>query len=240
MDKKKAETKNNLIKVLLAAAVLIILVIATIKITPYIAALSDPLQRAAFQEWINSLGIGGWFVILGIQILQIIIAFIPGEPVEIIAGLLYGTVGGLITCQIGILTGSFIVFFAVRKWGYPFVTIFISEDKLKSYKFLQNTSRLEMITFILFFIPGTPKDVLTYFAGLTPIHPLRFLSIAIFARIPSVVTSTLAGASIGNGNWGITILVFAITGILGIGGILFHKKFMNKMNTEVPDPNQNN
>ena len=78
----------------------------------------------------------------------------------------------------------------MRKFGYPLLTKFVSEEKLKSCKFLHNTTRLETLIFLLFFIPGTPKDVLTYVAGITPSRWGRFLLPSLFARIPSVISST--------------------------------------------------
>lgn len=233
MDEKKKQTlkqKKMMHKIIVIFLLLAVMVGLTIWLFPHVLSLRDPVVRDRFNEVISQLGIKGWFLMLGIQVLQIIVAIIPGEPVEIISGVLYGTFGGLLTCLLGILIGSIAVFYLVRWLGYPLVKALVGEDKLKEYKFLNNTEKLEIVTFLLMFIPGTPKDVLTYVAGLTNIRPLRFFLISTFARIPSVITSTLAGATLGQGHLFATLLIFAITGVIGIGGILLHKKLMSRYN----------
>lgn len=191
---------------------------------PWRGAITDPVQRQEFQVWLGSLGIRGWFIFMALQIIQIVIAVIPGEPVELLAGILYGGWGGLASCLAGVWLGEAAVFYLVRRFGYPFVSSFFSEDKLKSLPIFKNPSRLEQLTFILFLIPGTPKDILTYAAGLTDIDPTRFLVLSTFARIPSIITSVFVGANIRKGNWLVSVLLFAVAGLLGLLGIWIHKK----------------
>lgn len=224
-DKKK--------KILLLAAVVILALLMagiTLWLWPYFRALSDPEAQARFQQWVSSLGVLGWLMVLGLQVVQVVVAIIPGEPVEVLTGVLYGTWGGLLTCMLGVLIGSLIVFWAVRLLGSALVKWVFGEEKLRGYRFLQNIERLETITFILFFIPGTPKDILTYVAGITPIKPVRFLFIACFARIPSILSSTWAGATLISGNlWG-TVLIFAVMGAVSLVGIMVHRKLMHRYN----------
>ena len=228
MDQKPTNPKILYIKTACMAAALVLMGIITIKTLPMVRMLSQPDGQQQFQLWIDSLGFWGWFVLLGIQVLQIIVAFIPGEPVEIVSGMLYGAVGGFLTCELGILIGSVSIFYAVRAFGRPLIPAFIPEEKLASYSFLHNAQKLERLTFILFFLPGTPKDVLTYVAGLTPISPLKFLAIATFARIPSVFSSTWAGATMVDGNWKMTALIFLVTGAVSLLGIWAHNRLMAK------------
>ena len=139
---------------------------------PYIKALGTEEGREAFKSWVDGLGFGGWLVTLGIQLLQIFIAFIPGEPVELLLGYLWGPLGGMFTCLLGIFIGTLVIFLLVRRLGLPFVKKIVGTDDLTKYKFLSNPSKLEITVFILFFIPGTPKDALTYIA---PIARLNIL-----------------------------------------------------------------
>ncbi|MEG2660160.1 MAG: VTT domain-containing protein [Oscillospiraceae bacterium] len=218
--------KINCIKLLITAFALVLLVFAGFKLWPIFAEMIN--DTGAFKSKISEMGFSGWLSLLGLQILQIIIAFIPGEPVEILSCVLYGGVGGFLTCELGILIGSVIVFLAVRLLGYSVITSFISEEKLQKYKFLQDTHRLEMLTFILFFIPGTPKDVLTYFVGFTKINPIHFFAIATFARIPSVLTSTLAGSAMIKGDFASTIAIFAVAAVLAVTGLLINDYIMRR------------
>lgn len=227
--KKITVTRKTLLLVTAALLLLAIMTAVTIWLWPWFSALSTPEGQQQLQSFVSGLGFGGWLFMLGLQVLQIVIAVIPGEPIEIIMGMLYGAWGGFLTCELGVLAGSLLVFWAVRLIGPPLVQAVFGEEKLKSYAFLQNTGRLELISFILFFIPGTPKDILTYVAGLTPISPLRFLGIASFARIPSILSSTYAGSTLAKGDWMAGLIIFVVVGAISLFGILIHKKLMARL-----------
>ena len=99
---------------------------------------------------------------------------------------------------------STIIFFLVRKYGKRFVYNFCDKEKvakIENSKLFKNPNKIEMIMFILFLLPGTPKDLLVYIAGLLPINPVKFVLISVFARFPSVISSTLAGANLAVGDW---------------------------------------
>ena len=81
-----------------------------------------------------------------------------------------------------------------------------------------------MVTFILFLIPGTPKDMLTYIVGVTDMSVWKFIGISTFARIPSVLSSTIIGSTMRQGEWKVSLIVFLVTGIIGIVGIGFKVK----------------
>ena len=196
---------------------------------PYFSKLSDPVYQEPLRAWINKLGFAGWLAVLGVQMLQIIIAFVPGEPVEILAGVLYGSFGGLLTCLLGIVLSSSLVFFTARKFGHSLVSKIFGRDKLEEFSFINNTEKVEITTFVLFLIPGTPKDMLTYIAGITKIKPSQFLLISTFARIPSVITSTLMGDTLSRGNWALTIVIFLITAAIGLVGILYKSKIIGRL-----------
>ena len=105
------------------------------------------------------------------------------------------------------------IFVIVRKLGSKFVYEFCKEEtvkKIENSNLFKNPKKIERIMALLFFIPGTPKDLLTYIAGLLPIKMSRFLVISTLARIPSVISSTLAGASIMNGSWKHAIIMYGV------------------------------
>lgn len=221
MNKK---TKN----IILFSLLLIVIIVVTIIAWPYVQKLTIEENRIKFKNYLDSLGILGWFIMVGIQVLQIIIAFIPGEPIEILMGVMYGPWLGLLTSLVGILIGTVIVYSLAKLIGKPFINLFVKEEDLKKFKFLKNQRNIELTTFILFFIPGTPKDVLTYIVPLTPIKAHRFFLIATFARIPSIITSTLIGDSLIGGNIVLTIIIFVITALISILGIVINNKFISK------------
>ena len=232
MEKKQFDIKKilkDLIPVIIFVAVMGIL---TLIFWPYIEELATDEGRVAFKAWIDSLGFGGWLVTLGIQLLQIFVAFIPGEPVEILLGYLWNPIGGMLTCLLGIFIGTTVIFLFVRKFGKKFVKKIVGTDDLSKYKFLSDKSKVEITIFILFFIPGTPKDVLTYVAPLAPISPIKYLVISTIARIPSIITSTLLGDRLAEGDWLLAVVIFAITALISLAGILIGNKFVESKGKE--------
>lgn len=181
-----------------------------------------------FQSRIDSFGAWGWLVALGIQVLQVIVALIPGEVVEVGCGMAFGTWGGLLICLAGSAVGSAIIFLLVRKFGVKLVEVFVSREKINSLKFLSNERKLKSVIFLVFFTIGTPKDLLTYFVGLTNIKLHEFLIISTIARIPSVVSSILVGDKLSEGNFVTSILIFGASAVLGLMGVVAYNKFVDK------------
>lgn len=174
------------------------------------------------------MGFEGVFIIIGLMVAQIFLPILPGEPVEVLAGMSYGPIGGLIVIFLGSFLSSFIIFFAVRKFGRNFIYSFVSKEKiekLENSKLFSNPKKIDTILFILFFIPGTPKDLIVYIGGLLPVKPAKFLMISTFARCPSIISSTIAGSNLIVGNWVVIGLAYLITfAIAGIIIYVFKKK----------------
>ena len=209
--------------VTIVAAMLVAIVIAlTVVLMPWFSRLADPAVQAQFEAWVEGLGPLGVLVMLGIQVLQIVVAFIPGEVVQLMAGVMYGTWGGLALCLAGCVAASALVFVVVRKLGRDFVVRLFGQEKLDSFGFLNDSSKLETLVFVLFLIPGMPKDVLTYIVPLSPIGLGKFMLLSTIARIPGMVASTLIGSSITDANWPLIIGVFVV--VIIVGGLSIWKK----------------
>ncbi len=174
--------------------------------------------------------------LFGLQFAQIFLIILPGEPIEILAGMCYGGLGGLIFVTVSAFIISAIIFFMVRKLGKKFVYDFCDEEKVKKIensKIFKNPKKIEWIMIILFLIPGTPKDLLVYIAALLPIKPFRFILISTFARFPSVISSTFAGDNLIEGNWQNSIIIYAVTFLLvGISIFIVNKLDKSKTTEE--------
>lgn len=220
--------KVKIFKIIVFIMFLIIMVVLTIKLLPIFKGITTEEGRLNFKQEIESLGIEGIFIIIGLMVAQIFLPILPGEPVEILAGMSYGPIGGLIVIFLGAFVSSFIIFFAVRKFGRNFIYSFVSKDKIdkiEKSKWFSNQKRIDTILFILFFIPGTPKDLFVYLGGLLPVKPIRFLAISTFARFPSIISSTIAGSNLVTGNWTIILVTYAITFAISLIIIyIFRKK----------------
>lgn len=217
--KKKTVIDSKQKKIALAGAMGILLCFLVLCFTGGKQVLEFVSQPEQFRAWVKTNGALGPLALIGIQILQVVIAFIPGEAVEIGAGYAFGAVQGMILCLIGAAAASALVVVLTRKWGMRMVEAFVPREKIQSLRFLQNVRRLHFLVFLLFLIPGTPKDVFTYFIGLTPMRLPVFLLISSVARIPSVLSSTLGGDALGIQNYSLAIVVFAATAALSAAGL---------------------
>lgn len=211
--------------ILIAAAIVALCAL----MIPFILSLREPENQQKFAGFIEDLGIFGILLMLFIQVLQIVVAIIPGEPIELLMGLMYGTWGGLALTLFGILIGTTLVFYLVKRFGEPFARRFVDTKNFEKLNFLHDPTRRDSLIFILFLIPGTPKDVLTYFVPFTDIKFSRFLPLATLARIPSVVSSTLVGATVGDGKLWQSVIIFAATGVIGLAGIILNQRLQAKL-----------
>ncbi|MDL2229473.1 VTT domain-containing protein [Treponema sp. OttesenSCG-928-L16] len=215
---------------------LLVSVVLCILLWPFFMRLNDPVYRQQFKSWIEKFGIGGWFIVFGIQFIQIVIAVIPGEPVELLAGMAYGSLGGLLICLLGCAAASSLIFLLVRKFGTPLIVRLFGTKKLNKYKFLNDTQKTAAAVFILFLIPGTPKDMLTYIVPLSRLRMPQFLLISLFARIPSILTSTIMGDSMVQGYWYVFLIIFLFTALIGFLGMKYKEKITDffRPKDEVP------
>lgn len=213
----KNQKKIKIIKTTLTIIIVIILGIFLWKIAPFIKDLSTTKGQIAFKNKINSMGFAGVLLLFSLQVLQILLVVLPGEPFEVLAGMCYGTWGGWLFITLSVFITTTIIFFSVRKLGQKYLYNFFKKEKVEKImnsKLLKNETNLEIILCLIFLLPGTPKDLFVYIGGLLPVKPLRFILIATLVRFPSVITSTMVGANISNGNWKISLLVYLVTFIV--------------------------
>lgn len=209
-------------KKIITIIIIVFLVGLTIYLFPVMENLSTIEGQQEFKQMVSNSGIVGFLALFGLQLAQIFLIIIPGEPLEILAGMCYGSVGGTIFIMVSACIISTIIFLLVRKYGKKFVYEFCDKekiDKIENSKLFQNPQKIEFILLILFLIPGTPKDLLVYISGLLPIKPLKFILISTFARFPSVISSTLVGANIVGGNWKIGVILYVAI-VLAVGAIV--------------------
>ncbi len=202
MTKRQKNDDRQLVKQKRILSLVTIIVIAALIIglgwligRPLLEALRN---KESFRAWIQAQGDFKYFIMIGLMVVQIIIAVIPGGPIEVAAGYAFGTWIGTMVCVLGAALGSAMVFWATRRYGIKLVRVFVPQDKIDSYKFMQDSKRLNAVTFLVFLIPGMPKDILTYLAGITPIRMSAFLFLTSIARFPSILLSAMGGHSLGN------------------------------------------
>lgn len=206
---------------------IILLIIVGIACIPFFTGLFSEDSRQQVVADVRAKGPLGVLLIIGLEIMQVIVAFIPGEVVQMISGILFGTIGGALVLLVGILIAGCIVYKVVERLGMPFVRSVISDEMVEKLDFLNDNKRIDIIVFILFFIPGLPKDVFTYFVPLTEMPLSRFLLLSTIARTPALIASTYAGAAFTSGNYTGMIVMFIICGGLGVVGIVFRDRIFD-------------
>lgn len=205
----------------------VVLVLASL-LTWFIWEWLSSFSQEGLRDYIQSFGAASWLVFLGLQFLQVFIALIPGELLESVAGFAFGPWVGTALCYMGVAAASAIVFALTRRFGVKLVEVFISREKINQLRFLNTAKKRNILIFLIFFIPGTPKDLLTYFAGLTDIKLGTFLAISLIARIPSVLSSTFGGHLLGEGRYGGAILLYGITALVSGCGLLGYNAWMKR------------
>jgi len=208
------DKKTKILRILLSIGIVIILAIFLWGLAPFIKDLSTTEGQIAFKEKIDGMGFLGIFLLFGLQILQILLVILPGEPFEVLAGMCYGAWGGALFITISVFITTTIIFFTVRKLGQKYLYNFFQRervDKIMKSKLFKNPRNLNIVLFILFFLPATPKDLFVFIGGLLPIKPLRFILISTLVRFPSVITSTMVGANITKGNWELSLIIYGVT-----------------------------
>ena len=195
------KNKVKAFKIIIGIAVVALLIGISVYLFPVMKNLATVEGKMAFKEKIDNSAVLGVLTLFGLQLAQIFLIIVPGEPIEILAGMCYGSVWGTVFIMASAAIVSISIYLLVRKFGKKFVYDFCDEkkvSKIENSKLFQNPKKIEFIMLILFLLPGTPKDLLVYVAGLLPIKPSRFILISTFARFPSVISSTLAGDNVIN------------------------------------------
>ena len=213
---------------LLSGISIAVVVLLAVLVTWFVWSWLSSFSQEGFRDYIRSFGVWGWLVLLLLQFLQVFIALIPGELLESAAGYAFGPFAGTVICYLGVAAASSLVFLLTRRFGVRLVEVFISREKISELRFLNTERKRNALVFLLFFIPGTPKDLLTYFVGLTDMRLGQFLAISLAARIPSVISSTFGGHLLGEGKlWG-ALLLYGITGAVSIAGLAAYRAIVQR------------
>jgi len=207
-----------LIRAAIFAVFLVLVAAISWKFGPGIIRLMrKPEQFRAFVEAHGRLRV---LLYILIQAAHIVIVFIPGEIVQIAAGYAFGTGWGTLYSLLGMILGTVVVFFATRYAGYSLVKVFVPPKKLEQFDTLMAKPGFEIALFVLFLIPGVPKDTLVYMSGVTPIRPLRFFLISLTARFPGLWGAAYIGANLQRRHYLPVWLMSGAAVILFVVGVL--------------------
>lgn len=211
-------------KKMLSAAAIIIFILLFAALAWFVGR---PMIRFArqpeqFRSWVDGHGALGCAAYAAMVFLQVVVAIIPGEPLEIAGGYAFGAWWGTVLCLIGAVLGSAAVFALVRRWGRPLAEVVFPKEKLDKLQFLHSSPKRTALLWLIFTAPGTPKDLLCYFAGLTDMKWRTWLLIATVGRLPSIVTSTVGGGALGDRNYMAAAIAFGVAlAAAGVGYLVY-------------------
>ena len=163
-----------------------------------------------------------------LSLIQTIIPIIPGEPIELLAGYLFGKINGTIICFVCEAIASIIVVFVSRKYGTRLVKYLFEDKKIKTIQKLKSKKAFNLFA-LLFIMPGTPKDLLCYFAGISDYDLIPLLIVVTIGRIPAIITSTISAGYLQDDKYIVSIIIyFATLLICGIDILIYKKIIKNK------------
>ena len=227
----KKLTKQQIALLVVIAVVILAVIGAVIYFWPYISSLQEEENQKIFQDWVRSFGPWGVIILLVIQVLQIILFFIPGEVIEFSSGLLYGILGGYLICIAGQILAILLTYFLVMIFGKALVDKMVDKETMDKVE--ERHTRAEVLLFFCLLIPGIPKDVFNFVAPYCKVPMWKYIIITLIARFPTVFSSILMGAAILNGEFNLSLIVLIVSATVGICGIIFNKqivKLIDKIN----------
>ncbi len=227
---RKQYKKISLILKLVALAVIIIGVPLYIFLFHH-EVLEDAANLKNVEQWLLQYKKQSALVYIGAQILQIIICIIPGQALQVAAGYLYGFWLAFALSLIGAFLGSVIVFYIAQFLGQDAMHILFGERKVMEMLDKINSKKGMLAVFVIFLIPGIPKDLCTYAAGISNMHIKPFLIISLIARSPGMMCSIAIGRQIMHGNYHSAIIIAVIVIILFIVGVIFRDKVFKLFDT---------
>lgn len=204
-----------------------LMVVAVVLLWPLMHEIFEPGGVEHVTQQVREAGPAGFLILLGIQFIQVVVAFIPGEVVQIAAGLIYGPWLGALIILLGCVLSSSVVYVLVHRLGAPFVQAMVPEKYMDKMKAFEESPKLNTIVFVLFLIPGLPKDVFTYLVPLTHMKMHTFIILSNLARIPGIVISTYAASGLAKGDYAQSAIMFGILAVIAVIA-LFVYNYMSK------------
>lgn len=198
-----------LISAVLAAALVLVIWLVIID-APAIRFLVRLYRDKQFLK--DTVAAWGWaapVVFIAIQALQVIISPVPGEITGPVGGALFGTLWGVVYSTIGLTTGTLVCFWIGRMWGEPLVRPWLSEHHWNRLNFILEAEGA-ILCFILYLVPGFPKDIISYLFGISPMPFWLFATVSTLGRLPGTWISSYFGAHVAEQQYIYAIVFMAV------------------------------
>jgi uncharacterized membrane protein YdjX (TVP38/TMEM64 family) len=214
--------KDDIVKI----AILLALILAGVFLFFHYDLYSLFLSRRKLIHFVNSFGPLSIVIFIGLQILQVLIAPIPGEISGFIGGYLYGPILGTLYSTIGLAIGSWLAFLLARWLGLPFVEKIINPQVIQKYDYFMEHRGIP-ITFILFLIPGFPKDALSYIVGLSHMKTTTFLILCTAGRLLGTIMLSVSGSCARNDQHTAMVAILGISALITLLAWYYHEELLD-------------
>lgn len=179
----------------------------------------------SFKEWMYGFDyVNMVLIFLLLRILQTAFKLLPGSALEIAAGFIFGVWEGFLWCMVGSFLGSLLILFLGKKYGLKLVGLFVDPEKFHAATTVGDKKKRNFAFFIMYFLPGTPKDVFTWVASVTEDDARGFMCTSMLARTPSVLVSAWCGDALVSEKYVLSLVIFALLIVGTIIGAYIYKK----------------
>ena len=220
------EDKQKNARRLIALGVLFVFIAAIVIVfiyvgKPLIELVTDPQK---FKAWLEGYGALSKGVFAGIMALQVIVAVIPAGPFQVAGGYAFGAFWGTVLSIVGNGLGSMLVYFMVKLFGSRAIGLFVAPEQIDKLKHILDAPKWKILFVVIFMIPGSPKDVLTYLTGISELKPLSVLLLTTLGRLPAILASCLGGDALSEASYGKAAIFFGILAVISITGAVIYRK----------------
>ncbi len=224
------EDKQKNARRLIALGVLFVFIAAIVIVfiyvgKPLIELVTDPQK---FKAWLEGYGALSKGVFAGIMALQVIVAVIPAGPFQVAGGYAFGAFWGTVLSIVGNGLGSMLVYFMVKLFGSRAIGLFVAPEQIDKLKHILDAPKWKILFVVIFMIPGSPKDVLTYLTGISELKPLSVLLLTTLGRLPAILASCLGGDALSEASYGKAAVFFGILAVISITGAVIYRKLSRK------------
>ena len=225
--------------------ILLVIIIAGIPAFLYLKYGSDVFSKDTAYRVVDYLRQNSriaFLLIIGLQIIQVVICILPGQPIQFAASYMFGVGKGFLLSIIGAIFGTIISFYLAKALGSDAMHVFFDEEKIEDYQRKLNSGRGLLLAFLIYLIPGIPKDLVSYAAGISEMRFRPFLLVATVGRSPGMLGSLLLGHYFGEQNYRAIAVLSVIVAIILL--ICFIKRealigFLDRIEMEDAGPEEN-
>ncbi|AFK18653.1 TVP38/TMEM64 family protein [Haloferax mediterranei ATCC 33500] len=213
--------------VLLAAVLVVVAILGGSFLIEQFPFLADP---RALRAWLLGFGPLAPLALIGVQVVQVLFAPVPGQALGFASGYLFGALWGTLYSMVGIVFGTALAIGLARHFGRPYVERVITTDALSTFDNAMAEHGLAVL-FLVFLVPGLPDDAICFAAGLTDIPVRRIVAVAAVGRLPGFFLVNSAGAAAANGDPFLTAVLVAILLAASVLGYLYRDQLLSSLST---------